>query len=1132
LSHHFGFRALANPPRGGSRESVAIDFNRSILYSQFTSSHHAEYVFMKYRAFAAASAALFSLLVSFSFPLRAATTNVNLINITNSWHFEQSGFDLADIWTLTNYDDSLWASGRQLFYNTTAAMPAPTNTHLNLGASTYYFRKHFNVNATGGSISLRVGTVLDDGAVVYLNGAEVLRVGMPDGFISYQTLANRRVVNAAVEGPFTIPNTALIPGENLIAVEVHQADLNDPDVVFGLSLNATVTSSATPRMQLRLNEILSRSVTVTNSAGRTTDFIEIYNPTAAAIDLSDMSLSDDPGNPRKWAFPSGTVIDAKGFYAIESDGSRPASDSNTGFSLSGSEASVIFYDRPDNGGLVVDSVSYGLMVADYSIGRVPDGTGAWVLTKPTATLANTAAALGNSANLKINEWLADNSSGDDWLELYNSSALPVKLSGLYFSNASTNFLLSPIPPLCFIGTGNDAFIKFDADKDPQKGPDHVDFKLKAGGGSIYLSDGTATVLTSVNYPAQQPDISQGRLPDGAPSLATFTQPTPGKSNFLPLSNVVLNEILTHTDPPLEDAVELLNPTANAVSIGGWYISNSDENFKKFKIPAGTTIQPGGLVVFYENQFNGGVGSSVPFTFNSAHGDGFIISATDVNGNLNGFRLQTSFDAAANGISFGRVPTSVGSAFVALRFPTFGVTNPASVADFRLGRGAANAPALVGPLVINEIMYQPPLIIIGTNVVDDVLNEYVELKNITTTNLPLFDPGAISNRWRISGGVDFVFPSNSVASAGGYLLLVNFDPATNNAAVEAFRAKYNVAPNVPLFGPYSGKLGNSGDSISIFRPDPPQLPPHPDAGFVPYVLIDRVVYSATLPWPTNCAATGNSLQKRGGGLFGNDPASWRGAAPNPGKANAGIIDPPVIYGQPESQSTQVGADVEFRVQVNGTLPLFYQWRAGFAGGDLIGETNSTLTLRNVSATNAGNFRVIITNSAGVTTSEVAVLSVFSAPEIVTQPQSHSVHATATTTLSVQVSGSPSPDYHWYFRDMDHLVGTGSLLVIPNFGAANEGNYFVVSSNSFGFAQSNPALLLLDSPLRGLPPLITPDGSLLLQLAGPPGSNYVLETSVDLKTWTPVLTNAASTGVFTFSDESVKTNPKRFYRIHAK
>src|SRR5207249_3265566 len=127
-----------------------------------------------------------------------------------------------------------------------------------------------------------------------------------------------------------------------------------------------------------------------------------------------------------------------------------------------------------------------------------------------------------------------------------------------------------------------------------------------------------------------------------------TTVSPAESNYLPLSNAVVNEVLTHTDLPLEDAVEFYNPSASVVSIGGWFISNTPDDLKRYRVPDGTTIPAHGFKVFYEYQFNPTNGSSTPFTFNSAHGDQACLSQADGSGNITGYRAQASFDAAANG----------------------------------------------------------------------------------------------------------------------------------------------------------------------------------------------------------------------------------------------------------------------------------------------------------------------------------------------------------------------------------------------------------------------------------------------------------------------------------------------------
>jgi hypothetical protein len=105
-------------------------------------------------------------------------------------------------------------------------------------------------------------------------------------------------------------------------------------------------------------------------------------------------------------------------------------------------------------------------------------------------------------------------------------------------------------------------------------------------------------------------------------------------------------------------------------------------------------------------------------------------------------------------------------------------------------------------------------------------------------------------------------------------------------VAAFRAKYGVATNIPIFGPFNGQLNNAGESVELFKPDAVQLPPHPDAGFVPYILVDRVQYGPVAPWPPGADGTSNSLQRINSSAYGNDPVNWQAAAPTAGRPNSG------------------------------------------------------------------------------------------------------------------------------------------------------------------------------------------------------------------------------------------------------
>jgi hypothetical protein len=619
------------------------------------------------------------------------------------------------------------------------------------------------------------------------------------------------------------------------------------------------------------------------NGGATPDWIELYNAGATARDLGGMSVSDDPANPRKYVFPSGTILVSHYYLVVWCDSDTNAPGLHTGFGLSASGQQVALYSA-DVLPAKVDSVQFGLQVPDLSIGRVPNGTGPWQLTSPTPWQTNAAQSLGSATQLRINEWLARATSGSDWFELFNTSTLPVALGGLSLTDDPATPGLSPVPALSYIAPR--AFQLFWADGKPDKGADHANFKLSVDGENIGLYAGT-TRLDLVFFGSQTTDMSQGRLPDGAATFVFFNQTqSPGDSNYLPLTNVVVNEVLAHTDPPLEDAVEFLNLTAAPIDLSGWYLSNRKGSPLKCRLPPGTVLPANGYAVIYEYQFNRGTADPNSFTLNSAHGDEVVLSEAKA-GSLTGYRVSQKFGATANGVSMSRILTSSGADFIAAARPTFGVDSPSTLAAFRTGKGAANAGPLVGPVIINEIMYHPPDIITSISTNDDTLNEYLELYNPTTSPVPLFDPLNPGSTWRITNAVEFTFAPGTAVAAQGYLLVVSFNPKTDTNTLDAFRAKHAVPLSVPITGPWDGKLANGGETIDLLRPDAPQAPPHPDAGFVPYVRVEKVKYSNTAPWPTPADGTGPSLQRLDPVAYGNDHVNWYADAPSPGRANGHI-----------------------------------------------------------------------------------------------------------------------------------------------------------------------------------------------------------------------------------------------------
>jgi secreted PhoX family phosphatase len=166
----------------------------------------------------------------------------------SKWSYQDEGKDLGSNWRQPTYNgDSTWKSGAApLGYGD------PMNTFVSFGSNasnkhtTTYFKKRFTVsNLASLPDTLDLSLMCDDGAVVYLNGAEVARQNIPAGPISFNTFAST-AVGGGDETAFTIYKVAksnLQAGENFLAVEVHQSDANSSDLGFDLELTERIVAS-------------------------------------------------------------------------------------------------------------------------------------------------------------------------------------------------------------------------------------------------------------------------------------------------------------------------------------------------------------------------------------------------------------------------------------------------------------------------------------------------------------------------------------------------------------------------------------------------------------------------------------------------------------------------------------------------------------------------------------------------------------------------------------------------------------------------------------------------------------------------------------------------------------------------
>ena len=454
----------------------------------------------------------------------------NLIYLEDTeWKYNEDGKNLGTTWRKAEYDDSAWPSGKSYIGRATTRQKHKMATTLKMGATTFYFRKVFDFDQPAEGGELQISYLIDDGAVFYLNGKQIHRANMKErGSIRYTTRALSSVGDAELSGQIVLPGKSLKQGKNILAVEVHQYSTNDRDLAFGLSLLATVEGLPDG---IILNELMAANRGSVTHADTNPDWIELHNPTNRDIDLAGAGLGDGVDKEPTFFFPANTLLPAKGHLVVWCDDQKESPGLHTGFALDADGQNIALWWPGDEGLKIQDAIGFGPQADDYSIGREPDGVGPWTLTTPTPGLANVESDTGNVAALVINEWMARPEGGDDWLELFNKSSLPILLGGLKLSDDPTQPDKTVMPPLTTIGPKG--FLRLTADNSPADGPTHLGFRLSGTGEEIVLTDTKDKVIDSVLFGEQTRGISKGRYPDGASTIAFFpNSATPGQANLI------------------------------------------------------------------------------------------------------------------------------------------------------------------------------------------------------------------------------------------------------------------------------------------------------------------------------------------------------------------------------------------------------------------------------------------------------------------------------------------------------------------------------------------------------------------------------------------------------------------------
>jgi len=565
---------------------------------------------------------------------------------------------------------------------------------------------------------------------------------------------------------------------------------------------------------LVINEILA------HTHGTAPDLIELYYDGPVSLDLTGMSLTDDSSDPGKFVFSSFTVTDPDmypGEYMVLFGDNNVHLKNHLGFALSSEGEGLYLYDKPSNGGGLIDSVAFGPQINDFTIGRIGYG-GVWKLNQPTFGKANKVQPLGDPAKLKINEWFANGEVlfDEDFVEVYNSQSVPVELSELFLTDDPVSRPAKQyLGPLSFVPPSG--YAVFIADDDNE--PGHLDFQLSDDGEIIGLYDTELNEIDKVLYGPQTTDASQGRAPDGTDDLEFFVLPTPHAANpsgdIVSVTNLIaIDGVWSYEQSNTDlgttwravDYNDTLWPTGNALL----YVEGSP-----LPAPKNTPLTIGPPTFYFRRHFELEIDPNDVsyFEYSTVIDDGAVVY---VNGNevLPRIGMEEGVDIYFSTFADRFVgnadyegPFSIPASFfeksdnvIAVEVHQYNQTSGDIVFGLELDavvvtydESLEDMLALLDGLRITEIMYHDPI---------SSDYDYIELQNVGNESLEL-------NGMRFIEGIEYIFPSMTLDVGQCVVVVSNW---------ASFVSRYGTS-GITIAGTYTGNLSNGGEDIVLQLPWP-------------------------------------------------------------------------------------------------------------------------------------------------------------------------------------------------------------------------------------------------------------------------------------------------------------------------
>ena len=431
----------------------------------------------------------------------------------------------------------------------------------------------------------------------------------------------------------------------------------------GVSVNdgKPVVAEIDAATSVRVTEVMSSNASVIqDEKGVYADWIEVTNVSGASVNLRDWKLAKDSSLMLKYfEFPNHTLAPGESAIVFCTSTSQNSYGYayHAPFKISAAGDTIILYNPSD---AAVQSLNVPELTANHSYAEID---GSWVITdEPTPGMANTSEnyhLLHDNRELAdspiyLTELMAKNVSyapdenGEylDWVEIYNSSAYTVSLSGYSLSDSFDNLQKWRFPNVS-IGPGEYLLVYCSGyDRRDPDGNLHTNFRLSTEKECAILTNASGQLISCAEYDLLKADQSYALQADG--TWTTLIAPTPGMTNSFSSaalidsqfaaqnnSGVFINEVMASTNISMSgnasyDWVELFNSSGRTVDLSGWGLSDDAGKPRKWQFPAGTTIAPGAYMGIYLSGLNEKKSGNfhTSFRLSSSEGETLVLAYPD------------------------------------------------------------------------------------------------------------------------------------------------------------------------------------------------------------------------------------------------------------------------------------------------------------------------------------------------------------------------------------------------------------------------------------------------------------------------------------------------------------------------